>query len=84
MHTPRILPHREGRTRGRHDMRGGDAVAVSGRSVISIMPTNDCDADVKSCGPGLPELRPSRPQRSRVALVTGAIEPVPGESAYKR
>jgi hypothetical protein len=30
----RILPHREGRTRGRHDMRGGDAVAVSGRSVI--------------------------------------------------
>lgn len=29
-----IPPHREGRTRGRHDMRGGDAVAVSGRSVI--------------------------------------------------
>jgi len=30
------------------------------------MPTNDIDADVKSCGPGLPVLRPSwrrRPAR---------------------
>lgn len=34
-------------------------MAVSGRSVIPVMPTNDVDADVKSCGPGLPLLRPS-------------------------
>ena len=41
-------------------------VAVSGRSVASVAPTNDPDADVKSCGPGLPVLRPSwrrRPAR---------------------
>ena len=49
-----------------------------------IMPTNDIDTDVKSCGPGLPVLRSSRSQRSRVAPTTGAIEPVPGEITYKR
>lgn len=82
--TPSIPPHREGRTRGRHDTWGGDAVAVSGRSVDSAMPTNDCDADVKSCGPGLPVLRPrgSCPLRGRPA--TGTRTPIPGASTYKR
>jgi hypothetical protein len=28
MHDAGIPPQREGRTRGRHDMRGGDAVGV--------------------------------------------------------
>ncbi len=82
--TPPILPHREGRTRGRHDMRGGDAVAVSGRSVTSVMPTNDVDADVKSCGPGLPVLRPSGRCPLRGAQATGARTPVPEEITYKR
>jgi hypothetical protein len=36
-----------------------------------IMPTNDIDADVKSCGPGLPVLRPSWRQRSRVVADDG-------------
>jgi hypothetical protein len=51
-----IPPRQEGRTRGRHDTRGGDAMDVSARSA-SDAPTNDADADAKSCGPGLPVLR---------------------------
>jgi hypothetical protein len=54
-------------------------------------PTNIPTRTVKSCGPGLPVLRPSRRQRLRVAhammfritRTTGAIKPVPEESAYK-
>ena len=40
-----------------------------------------CITDAKSCGPGLPVLRPAQ----RVSVVAmGAIKPVPKESAYKR
>jgi len=49
-----------------------------------IMPTNDIDADVKSCGPGAPVLALNRRRRLRVTPMTGAIEPVPGEITYKR
>ena len=40
------------------------------------------DATVKSCGPGIPVLMPSRRRCWRIALTTGAIKPVPGESTY--
>jgi len=52
-----------------------------------IMPTNNIDADVKSCGPGLPVLR-SAQRASVVAAMklrftrTGATKPVPGASTY--
>jgi len=58
-------------------------VDVSARSVSDAR-TNDADADVKSCGPDLPVLGSSWQQRSRVAPTTEAIEPVSGESTYKR
>jgi hypothetical protein len=45
----------EGRTRGRHDMRGGDAM-----DVLVLQRTwcadEQANADVKSCGPGVPVL----------------------------
>ncbi len=48
-----------------------------------IMRTNNVDADVKSCGPGLPVLR-SAECAERALSQTGAIEPVPEEITYKR
>jgi hypothetical protein len=39
---------------------------VSGCSVVSIMPTNNIDTDVKSCGPGAPVLAPSATRGTRV------------------
>jgi len=47
------------------------------------MLTNEADADVKSCGPGAPVLALMRDDASHHAQ-TGAREPVPGESTYKR
>ena len=44
-------------------------------------PTNDPVRTVKPCGPGIPVLMPSWRQRLRVAPMTGARKPVPGESA---
>ncbi len=50
-----------------------------------IAPTNNADADMKSCGPDLPVLRSAiARKRCRNAMKlrftrTGAIEPVPGE-----
>ncbi len=41
------------------------------------------DADVKSCGPGIPELMPSATRVARCRDM-GAREPVPRESTYKR
>jgi hypothetical protein len=79
---PSCLAERDVRASSRYVRRGCGGRVGSQRDLI--MPTNDIDADVKSCGPGLPVLRPSWRQRSRVALATGAIEPVPGESTYKR
>jgi hypothetical protein len=38
-----------------------------------IVPTNGADADVKSCGPGLPTLRPTRADIIRAAM--GARKP---------
>ncbi len=40
-------------------------------------------AYVKSCGPGIPVLMPSATRAAR-CRDTGANEPVPEESAYKR
>jgi hypothetical protein len=79
-----IPPRREGRTRGRHDMRGGDAVAVLELQRDLIAPTNNIDTDVKSCGPGIPVLMPSRSRCLRVVPTTGARQPVPEEITYKR
>jgi hypothetical protein len=51
---------------------------------VTICADERADADVKSCGPGLPVLRSRSRQRSRVAGLTGARQPVPGEITYKR
>jgi hypothetical protein len=54
------LPSRlneRGVARDRHDTRGGEAVDVLVRSASDAR-TNDADADVKSCGPGIPVLMP--------------------------
>jgi hypothetical protein len=49
----------EGTLRGRHGRRVRDAVGASGRRVGYLARTNDLDATVKSCGPGIPVLMPS-------------------------
>jgi hypothetical protein len=72
---------RRGVARDRHDTRGGEAVAVRCRSMRIAHADERCITDAKSCGPGLPVLRPAQ----RVSVVAmGAIKPVPKESAYKR
>jgi len=45
--------------------------------------TNGWTADVKSCGPGIPVLMPSR-RLMTSARAMGAREPVPKEITYKR
>jgi hypothetical protein len=78
VHHSRIPPRSEGRTRGRHDTRGGVAVDVLARSAC-VARTNDADADVKSCGPGAPTLALSR--RAMSLLMTVANKPgTPGRS----
>jgi hypothetical protein len=71
----RILSRHEGRTRGRHDTRGGDAVGVSGRSVISLRGRTYQIRTVKSCGPGIPTLMPSWRRCLRIAPATVAKSP---------
>jgi len=48
------------------------------------MRTNGMMRTAKSCGPGIPVLMPSSRCSWRAWRATGAREPVPGESTYKR
>ena len=88
--TRAVPPHAEGRTRVVTNVGAGCGGRV-GLQREFFAPTNIPTRTVKSCGPGLPVLRPSRRQRLRVAhammfritRTTGAIKPVPEESAYK-
>ncbi|CCE04713.1 hypothetical protein BRAS3843_1110001 [Bradyrhizobium sp. STM 3843] len=48
-----------GAYRDRHETWEGDAMGAVGRSVADVAPTNDPLRTAKSCGPGLPVLRPS-------------------------
>jgi hypothetical protein len=43
--------------------------------------TTDGATDAKPCGPGIPVLMPSLRRCFRIALMTGARKPVPGESS---
>jgi hypothetical protein len=65
-----------GALRDRHGRWARDAMDVSGRSACAQ--TNDADADVKSCGPGLPTLRLS--WRMMIRRRWGQQSPVPRES----
>jgi hypothetical protein len=59
MHAVAIPPRCEGRTRGRHDTWSAGSGGRIGLQHELIMRTNNIGADVKSCGPGVPELTPS-------------------------
>jgi hypothetical protein len=59
-----------------------DAMARSMR--FFRMRTNETIADVKSCGPDIPVLVSSWRRSLRIAPMTGARQPVPGETTYKR
>jgi len=67
----------EGRTRGRHDMRGGDAM-----DVLVLQRTwcadEQANADVKSCGPDVPVLTSA--QRVCVVAKRGQSSRSPGRS----
>jgi hypothetical protein len=65
----------------RHERRGGMRWCV-GLQRDLFAPTNFPTRTVKSCGPGLPVLR-SCATRQGALSQTGAIKPVPEESAYK-
>jgi len=71
---PSIPPHAEGRTR-RHDTLGAgrDGREGAGRRLAPARTE-------KSCGPGAPVPALNLRRRRHVSQVTGAREPVPGES----
>jgi hypothetical protein len=76
-----VLPHAEGRTRVVTNVGAGCGGRI-GLQRDFFMRTNILMRTVKSCGPGAPVLALTRGDASHHAR-TGAIKPVPGESAYK-
>ena len=80
-----FLAHVPPRQEGRIAIVTTRGVGCGGREVSQCTfraRTNDATRTVKSCGPGLPVLRPSL-RIATSAQATGAREPVPGESTYK-
>jgi len=77
-----------GAYRDRHGRGQRNAMDAAARSGVITSPTNGLTRTAKSCGPGIPVLMPCatrkrcRNRAATSARVTGAREPVPGESSY--
>ncbi|WP_316196515.1 hypothetical protein [Bradyrhizobium sp. SZCCHNS3053] len=72
-----------GALRDRHGRGARDAVAATCRSVLGWHADERHGADVKSRGPGIPKLMPSR-RVMMIPTATVANKPGTGEIAYKR